>query len=100
MECGQPLDSTDVTTTDITTDDEIPKGISFDKLHSPSPKAPKGGKVKKSKEDEESVILKHIELYSSSDVDMQLSGRVASGEHHHQLTSDEEESGNINDANN
>ena len=30
-----PIDSTDVTSTDLTTDDEIPTGISFDKLHPP-----------------------------------------------------------------
>ena len=100
VESPPPIDSTDVTTTDITTDDEIPAGISFDKLHPPSPKIPKGGKVKRSKEVEESVILKHNDSYSSSDVEMQLSGRIASGQHHDELTSDEEESGKRNYANN
>ena len=100
VECGEAVDSTDVTSTDVTTDDKIPAGISFDQLHPPSPKVPKGGKVKKSKEVEESLILKHNESYSSSDVDMRLSGRVASDQHHNQLTSDEEESGKINGTNN
>ena len=47
------IETTDVTTTDITSDDDIPPGISFDKLHPPSLKIPKGGKIKRSKEVED-----------------------------------------------
>ena len=62
-------------TTEASTDDDIPPGITFDQLHPPSPKVPKGGKVKTSKKVEESIILKNNDSCSSSDVDIWLSGK-------------------------
>ena len=63
--------------TEASTDDDIPPGITFDQLHPPSPKVPKGGKVKSSKKVQESIILKNNDSCSSSDVDIRLSGKVA-----------------------
>ena len=63
--------------TEPSTDDDIPPGFTFDQLHPPSPKVPKGGKVKSSKKVEESIILKNNDSCSSSDVDIRLSGKVA-----------------------
>ena len=79
--------------TEPSTDDDIPPGITFDQLHPPSPKVPKSGKVKTSKKLEESIILKNNDSYSSPDVDIRLSGKVAIGNGKTTSGSDDEESG-------
>ena len=75
--------------TEVTTDADILPRISFDKLHPPSPRVPQGGNMKKSKPSKESVILKMNESYSSSDVEMCLSGKVAT--RHTNITSDSQD---------
>ena len=80
-------------TTDASTDDDIPPGITFDQLHPPSPKVPKGGKVKTSKKVEESIILKNNDSCSSSDVDIRLSGKVAIANDNTTSGTDDDDSG-------
>ena len=80
-------------TTEASTDDDIPPGITFSQLHPPSPKVPKGGKVKSSKKLEESIILKNNDSCLSSDVDIRLSGKVAIGNENTTSATDDDESG-------
>ena len=80
-------------TTEASTDDDIPPGITFDQLHPPSPKVPKGGKVKTSKKLEESIILKNNDSSSSSDVDIRLSGKVAIANENTTSATDDDDSG-------
>ena len=83
---GQPAGPSEVygahydgSTTETLSDVDIPPGMAYDDLHPPSPKVPKGGKVKSTSAAPVSIILQRNEEESSSDIDMQLLGRVASG---------------------
>ena len=59
-------------------DSEGPGIVPYDQRHPPSPKVPKGGKVKRSIISQDSIIVKHGDPDNSSDIDIQLSGKVAS----------------------
>ena len=81
--------------TEPSTDDDIPPGFTFDQLHPPSPKVPKGGKVKSSKKVQESITLKNNDSCSSSDDDIWLSGKVAIANENTTSATEDDDSGRL-----